>query len=142
MKIVEIETFEPQLREALNTLLPQLSPGAPPMSEIDLRRVIDSPSSRLFMAMEGGAYVGSLTLVHFHLPTGMRSRIEDLVVDCSARGRGVGKALILRALDAARASGANVVDLTSNPIRKAANALYGRLGFERRQSNVYVFRLQ
>jgi len=141
MEIVEIEAFEPQLLEALNGLLPQLSEAASLMNETDLRRVIDSQSSQLLMAVEDETYVGGLTLVHFYLPTGIRARIEDVVVDRSARGKGIGKALIVRAIDSARASGANAVDLTSNPNRHSANALYKRMGFERRHTNVYRYKL-
>lgn len=141
MEILEIEAFEPKLLDALNGLLPQLSETAGPMNEIDLRRVIDSPSSQLLMAVEDETYVGSLTLVLFHLPTGIRARIEDVVVDRSARGKGIGKALIVRAIASARASGANDVDLTSNPNRQVANALYKRMGFEHRHTNVYRYKL-
>ena len=141
MEILEIEAFEPKLLEALNRLLPQLSEAASPINEIDLRRLIDSPSSQLLMAVDGETYVGSLTLVLFYLPTGIRARIEDVVVDWSARGKGIGKVLIVRAIDSARASGANAVDLTSNPNRQVANALYKRMGFERHHTNVYRYKL-
>ena len=63
--------------------------------------------------------------------------IEDVVVDGSARGRGVGEALNRAAIDRARAAGATTVDLTSRPSREAANRLYRRLGFEQRTTNVY-----
>jgi ribosomal protein S18 acetylase RimI-like enzyme len=40
-----------------------------------------------------------------------------------------------RAADA----GVRDVELSSNPSREAANRLYQRLGFERRETNVYVW---
>ena len=46
-----------------------------------------------------GRIVGSLTLVLFRIPTGLRAWIEDVVVDESARGKGVGEALNRAALD-------------------------------------------
>jgi len=60
-----------------------------------------------------------------------------VVVDDSARGAGVGEALVAAALDRARLLGAKTVDLTSRPSREAANRLYVRLGFEARTTNVY-----
>jgi ribosomal protein S18 acetylase RimI-like enzyme len=75
--------------------------------------------------------------VVFRIPTGLRAWIEDVVVDGSARGRGVGEALNRAAIDRARAAGATTVDLTSRPSREAANRLYRRLGFEQRTTNVY-----
>jgi ribosomal protein S18 acetylase RimI-like enzyme len=86
-----------------------------------------------------GDIVGTLTLVVFPIPTGTRALIEDVVVDETARGRGVGEALTHAAIDRARAAGARTVDLTSRPSREAANRLYQRLGFEQRETNVYRF---
>jgi ribosomal protein S18 acetylase RimI-like enzyme len=84
---------------------------------------------------------GSLTLAVFRIPTGVRAWIEDVVVDGSARGHGVGEALNKAALDEARLRGAVTVDLTSRPSREAANRLYQRLGFVARETNVYRYTL-
>ncbi|MEU0561102.1 GNAT family N-acetyltransferase [Dactylosporangium sp. NPDC006015] len=59
-----------------------------------------------------GRNVGVLTLVTFPVPTGLRARIEDVVVDESARGHGAGAALIREALRLAETEGARSVDLT------------------------------
>jgi ribosomal protein S18 acetylase RimI-like enzyme len=80
-----------------------------------------------------------LTLAVFRIPTGVRAWIEDVVVDQSARGQGVGEALSRRALDLAAAAGARTVELTSRPSRQAANHLYQRLGFQPRDTNVYRY---
>ena len=85
--------------------------------------------------------VGTLTLVVFRIPTGVRAWIEDVVVDDAARGHGVGEALNQFALDLARGKGAKTVDLTSRPSREAANRLYQRIGFQPRETNVYRFDL-
>ena len=93
------------------------------------------------MAEEDGYLYGSLTLVLFRIPTGLRAWIEDVVVDSEARGKGVGQALNEAALDRARAAGAATVDLTSRPSREAANRLYQRLGFKARETNIYRYEL-
>jgi ribosomal protein S18 acetylase RimI-like enzyme len=54
----------------------------------------------------------------------------------------VGEALVREALRRAREAGAEHVNLTSNPAREAANRLYQRLGFRRRDTNTYRFPLQ
>jgi ribosomal protein S18 acetylase RimI-like enzyme len=61
------------------------------------------------------------------------------VVDETARGRGVGEALSQEAVRRALALGARTVELTSRPSREAANRLYQRLGFVRRDSNLYRY---
>ena len=93
----------------------------------------------VLIATDGDEILGALTLVIFRIPTGVRAWIEDVVVDNAARGRGVGEALNQFALDIARAKGAVTVDLTSRPAREAANRLYQRLGFVKRDTNVYRF---
>jgi ribosomal protein S18 acetylase RimI-like enzyme len=84
--------------------------------------------------------VGTLTLVVYRIPTGLRAVIEDVVVDGSARGSGAGAALVTAALEAAGQAGVPSVDLTSRPSREAANRLYVRMGFESRETNVYRYR--
>ncbi len=95
----------------------------------------------MLVARVDDAIVGSLTLVVFRIPTGMRAWIEDVVVDEAARGHGVGEALNREALRIARERGAITVDLTSRPSREAANRLYRRLGFIERETNVYRMEL-
>ena len=46
------------------------------------------------------AIVGMTTLIVYRIPTGMHAVIEDVVVDESARGHGVGAALVSRAVQA------------------------------------------
>ncbi|MGX6607827.1 GNAT family N-acetyltransferase [Micromonosporaceae bacterium Da 78-11] len=104
-----------------------------------LRRLVSWPGNRLLIARIDTEIVGTLTLASFPIPTGRRAWIEDVVVDGSARGKGVGAALTQEAVRLAGTDGARTVDLTSRPSREAANRLYQRLGFERRESNVYRF---
>jgi ribosomal protein S18 acetylase RimI-like enzyme len=128
--------------DALNQLLPQLSSNAAVLTLPQLRDIVDSPSTTLFVARNEENIVGALTLVVFRIPTGTRSWIEDVVVDESARGAGIGEALTLAAIDEARLRGVRSLDLTTRPTRDVANRLYSRLGFERRETNVYRFLLE
>ena len=100
--------------------------------------MIEAPGTHLLVARDdAGRIVGTLTLVVFRIPTGLRAWIEDVVVDESARGQGTGEALTREALRIAADLGARTVDLTSRPTREAANRLYRRLGFELRDTNVW-----
>jgi ribosomal protein S18 acetylase RimI-like enzyme len=139
---VEIEIVSevtPELVAAFDLLIPQLSSSNPPPTTEDLADIVASDASRLFVARVGGVIVGTLTLVVFRIPTGVRAWIEDVVVDSSARGAGVGERLNLAAVEEANRLGARTVDLTSRPNREAANRLYRRLGFVERATNVYRY---
>ena len=129
----------PEILDGLHRLIPQLSKSAAPMTLDDLAEIVTSPATPFFIARVDGCIVGSLTLVVFRLPTGVRAWIEDVVVDQGARGRGIGAELNLTAIRLATELGARTVDLTSRPSRDAANRLYRRLGFVERESNVYRF---
>lgn len=131
-----------ELVAAFERLVPQLSSSSPAPSREHLERIVNSDSCTLLLAREGEQIVGSLTLVVFPIPTGARAWIEDVVVDSSVRGKGVGEALNLKALEIARADGAVTVDLTSRPSREAANRLYQRIGFVKRDTNVYRYDLK
>jgi ribosomal protein S18 acetylase RimI-like enzyme len=132
----------PELVDAFGRLIPQLSSSNPPPTTDELIDIVDSPATDLLVAYDDdGKVLGSLTLVIFRIPTAVRAWIEDVVVDESARGSGVGEALNRRAIDEARSAGAKTVELTSRPSREAANRLYQRLGFVTRDTNVYRFDL-
>ena len=130
-----------ELVQAFAGLIPQLSSSNPPPGREQLAAIIAADACVLFVARVDGRIVGALTLATFPIPTGVRAWIEDVVVDGSARGRGVGEALNRAALDEARRRGARTVDLTSRPSRDAANRLYRRIGFAARDTNVYRFDL-
>jgi len=131
----------PALVAAFERLTPQLSSSSPPPDAATLQAIIDHDACTLLIAREGATILGSLTLVVFPIPTGVRAWIEDVVVDGAARGKGVGELLNREALQRSTALGAKTVDLTSRPTREAANRLYARIGFQRRDTNVYRYDL-
>ena len=139
MKIEELTDFSITALDAINGLLPQLSSSVFALEESDLRNIVDSESTKLFLAIDEDGVFGMLSLVLFRIPTGRKAWVEDVVVDENARGRGVGQLLTEHAIQVAREHGAHSVDLTSRPSREAANALYQRVGFEQRVTNVYRF---
>lgn len=139
MKVEEVTEVSTELVEAFVRLTPQLSRSSSPPGEQELERIVQSDATRLLVAKVEGVIVGSLTLALFWIPTGLRAWIEDVVVDESVRGQGIGAALNQEALKVARDQGARTVDLTSRPSREAANRLYQRLGFKQRETNVYRY---
>jgi ribosomal protein S18 acetylase RimI-like enzyme len=133
----------PELVAAFAELVPQLSPGRTPPTPAELQAILDDERTHLLVARTpDGTIAGSVTLVFYRVPTGVRARIEDLVVSRSRRGLGLGRALMLHAMRVAREGQAHVLDLTSNPSRTQANALYLRLGFQRWETNVYRMALE
>jgi ribosomal protein S18 acetylase RimI-like enzyme len=139
VEIQAVQQVTDELVDAAGRLLSQLSSSAAPLDADDLVRIVSHQATTLFVARSDGSIAGMLTLVTFPLPSGVRARIEDVVVDQDARGRGVGSALTMAALDLAQAQGARSIDLTSRASRVEANRLYQQLGFQLRDSHVYRY---
>ena len=142
MDIVEVTQVTDEITAAMARLVPQLSASNPAPTPQELEEIVSSPATVLLVARDperGGEIEGTLTLALFRIPTGLRAWIEDVVVDQSARRRGVGEALSRAAIQRAQAAGARTVELTSRPSREEANRLYRRLGFVQRETNVYRY---
>lgn len=141
VQVTPVVTATVELLDAFHSLIPQLSTSSSPITMAELREIVGDSATVVFVARDEGVIVGLLTLAMFRIPTGMRAWIEDVVVDGRARGKGIGEALNRAALATARQRGAKTVDLTSRPSREAANRLYQRIGFVRRDTNVYRYEL-
>lgn len=141
VEVAPVTSASDEVLVACHRLIPQLSSSSTPITSDELHELIASDATVLLAARSEGKIVGLLTLAVFRIPTGIRAWIEDVVVDSSARGMGVGEALNKAALDESARRGAKTVDLTSRPSREAANRLYQRLGFKARDTNVYRFDL-
>ena len=142
MQLEIVNKADEELYEAFQRLVPQLTNNNPTPSLNDLADLVRDTSSTLIIARnDNGDIVGALTLAVYRVPTGIRSVIEDVIVDISTRGEGVGEALMLRGIELAREKGAGNISLTSNPMRVAANKLYLRVGFTKRETNAYQMKL-
>lgn len=128
----------PELLEALNHLLPQLSSNAKSLTEVRLQDLLLCPTTRLYtLRDEEGKICAMTTLSIQELVTGTKAWVEDVVVDESARGRGYARQLLQHLAVEAQAIGAKSLNLTSRPSRTAANKLYQSEGYEIRETNVY-----
>lgn len=142
IEIAVATRVDEELVAAFTRLIPQLPRSAPVPTPDLIREIVEAQASTVLIARDlrdNGRIVGMLTLIVFRIPTGVRAWIEDVVVDETVRGRGVGEGLSQEAVRRAVELGARTVELTSRPSREAANRLYQRLGFALRDSNVYRY---
>jgi ribosomal protein S18 acetylase RimI-like enzyme len=141
MRIEAATEATQELLDALIALLPQLNPHLEPLTMERLAKVIGDPATTLLVVRDGAAIVGVAAVLVYATPAYVKARIEDVVVDEHARGKGVGEALVRRCIEVAREHGAEIVELQSARWREVANRLYPRLGFELRESNLYRLNL-
>jgi ribosomal protein S18 acetylase RimI-like enzyme len=125
--------------EAFGRLIPQLSRSAKPPGQAELDAVVKCPANTVLLARCDGVITGTMTLVMFPIPTGLRAWIEDVVVDQAARGQGIAETMIQESLRIAGEAGARTVDLTSRLERASAGRLYERLGFKIRETRLYRY---
>jgi GNAT superfamily N-acetyltransferase len=136
---VEVVTeVTPGVQAALARLLPQLNPTLPVPDFQRLRRLVADPAVILLVAKDGEEIVGTTTVIVYTTPFWIKARLDEVVVDSGARGKGVGEALVKAALDVGRGRGAQVAELQSGrgEARRAAHRLYERMGFKIRETDV------
>jgi GNAT superfamily N-acetyltransferase len=80
-----------------------------------------------YMAEIDGRIAGSATIVKLDDAT---AKLRIVYVEPWARGAGVGRALVERCMDFARAAGYGRMRLWTNDVLTPARRLYERLGFE------------
>jgi ribosomal protein S18 acetylase RimI-like enzyme len=141
-RIEKPTSVTPELVQALGRLIPQLNPALPTPNAEHLAVLLADPGATLLIARDGDQIVGTAMVIVYPTTIRFEARIEDVVVDGSARGRGVGEALVDECIEVARSRGAGIVELQTGRAREAANRLYARMGFERRDSNPYRMTLR
>ena len=119
-------------------------PGlAPERAARTIARMAEYPDYAVYVAVEDGAAVGTFALLvmdnlgHGGAPEGI---VENVVVEASRRGRGIGAAMMRFAMARCAESGCYKLALSSNLRREAAHRFYERLGFEPAGALTYRWR--
>ena len=134
--IFPLKKIESETVNSINLLLPQLSSRARKVSRTHLSRVVDPKNGTIFLVRDGKKIIGMGAVIWVHIPLEFYARIEDVVVDSAYRGRGLGTTLVKKLIAHAKTKGARFIDFTSRPDRPAT-VFYKKLGFEKRETNVY-----
>jgi GNAT superfamily N-acetyltransferase len=137
VRVDQVTEATPEVYAALERLLPQLNSQLPIPTMERLRAIVADPAVSLLVAREGEQIIGTTTVIVYTTPFWIKARLDEVVVDEAARGKGVGEALVKASLDLARNKGVEVVELQSGLQREAAQRLYVRMGFKLRETNVY-----
>jgi len=106
--------------------------------ESQLTTILDDPLRTVMVVTHDDQVVGMAVLnLVYKLPK-IECRLDEVIVSNVARGHGYGRELVEACEEWAWQQQADVMEFTSRPSREAANALYQKLGFEIRETNVYV----
>ena len=140
-KIVQLKKAEVLTAVEVNALRKQLSPNAKRVPLPILKKILANKDTEFWVVKDGIHIVGMGALYLIQKLSGLAGRAEYVVVDEKYRGQGLGKAIMDKLMNRARVRRANIVELTSNPSRASANAMYQKLGFKKRDTNVYRLEL-
>lgn len=140
-EVVRLEKIGENTVDEINALLAQLAPHYELVTPAALETVIAHPDIELLTVVDEGKIVGMATLIITHKLSGISSQVEHVVIDEKYRGQGLGETLMKKLIERAGIHNAKSVVLTSRPARAAANKLYQKLGFERKETNVYRLNL-
>ncbi|MDO8552264.1 MAG: GNAT family N-acetyltransferase [bacterium] len=106
-----------------------------------LREVLKDRNTLIIVAKDGVRIVGMATLCIMVRIGRQTGQVEDVVVDETYRGQGLGKQLMNKLIELAQKKKLKAIYLTGRPARVAANALYPKIGFEKRETNAYCLKL-
>ena len=138
MIIKQINTLTPAIQTAIQHFIDLLVSTPYTASNETLTALVASENSHLFLAYdETENIMGMITVGIYYSSTGKKAWIEDVVVDDTFRGQGIGEKLVQHAIEFVKTKNVNLLMLTSHPSRIAANKLYPRVGFSKRETNVY-----
>lgn len=140
IKIEQVTKYSAEIAKTIRRLAQQIDDNYKPLSDEDVEEMLTSSSVySLFFAYDISTkeVLGMVMLLVYRIPYTRKAYLEDLIVDKSFRGRGIGKALLKKAVETAKSKGALYVDLTSRPSRIESNGLYEKFGFKKRETNVY-----
>lgn len=98
------------------------------------REIEDSPNNELIVAELDGRVVGTLQLTYtpsLSYQGSKRCTVESVRVDSSLRGKGIGREMMLWAIERAKEKGCISMQLTSHIDREDAHRFYEQLGFSK-----------
>jgi Acetyltransferases len=119
------DDFLGQQRERYEDPLPEAYLNA-------FREIEGDPNNELIVAELDGEVIGTLQLTFtpsISFQGGRRCTVESVRVDEKFRGQGIGREMMLWAIETARAKGCISMQLTTNAERADAHRFYKNLGF-------------
>ena len=126
-----IDGLAPRLKELFRQLTVHREP-------LDLDKVLAKENNiTLLVCREEEKIAGMASLCTYKVISGHKGWIEDVVVDESERGKGIGRLLMNRLIDLAKEKGLSELFLFTGYHRKPAIAMYESLGFKEKESHLY-----
>ncbi len=137
--IEQLTAFSTEDAEAIRQLVAQLGSTFHPLTDTDLKGMLSSPTLHLFTARDSktNQIIGMGTLAIYRIPYLKKAYLDDFIISDEYQGQGIGSMLMESVIEKAKIEGVAYMEFTSNPTRVGANNFYQKMGFEKRETNVY-----
>ncbi|MQP26350.1 GNAT family N-acetyltransferase [Sphingobacterium faecium] len=138
IKILCLADINDQIAEEISALFKQLSPQKKQLPLTELLKD-ENPISFVYCLIDQHV-AGIASIGTYHVISGTKGWIEDVVVNEQYRGRGIGKKLIEKILEIGHEKKLNEILLYTEDHRKAALNLYKGIGFQAKESKIYYIK--
>jgi len=142
--IVErVTEFSPEVADGIRNLVKQLVSNTRSLTDEEFNEMIEPKQNFLFIAREVSTnkIAGVVMISIYRIPDSKKAYLDDIIVDEHFRGRGIAGLLFEKVIATSKEHNAEYIMLTSNPKRVAGIHLYEKLGFKKRETNVYRLEL-
>jgi ribosomal protein S18 acetylase RimI-like enzyme len=123
-----------RLLHDFNTEFSEPTPGVAALTEY-ATRLLEEGEMTVLLAAAGPDGIALLRFRPSVWTGGPEAHLQELYVVPARRGRGIGRALLEAAIEAAREAGATGIDLNTGETDTAARALYSSMGFTNREGS-------
>jgi ribosomal protein S18 acetylase RimI-like enzyme len=106
-----------------------------------IEAIVKNEGAILMSVQDDGRIIGMATLILIPKVGKLVSLLEDVVVSEKYRGQRLGKTLIEAVIEEAKKHGVRSISLTSRPSRVAAQALYQKFGWKKRETDAFKLSL-
>lgn len=139
LKILRKKNLNQFVQTQISELYEQLNPD---IHQRPLHQILEDGNQVIVaVCKEEEKVIGIALMATYKVISGHRGTVEDVVVDKSQRGKGIGRQLMEKLLDEAKEQGLDEILLFSGHHRKPAIELYKSLGFTLRNSGLYNLKL-
>ncbi len=122
--------------EVIKKLMNQLDSSATFNEQYLYKAMLDGFVSKIY---DGEKLIGMGWIFPRQTLLRRQAVVEDMIVDDAYRGKGYGQKMLLELLEWAKQQNMDIIELTTNPTRIAANELYKKCGFQLHPTNHYLY---
>ena len=141
VEVIPLKEATQQALDELNALSHELHDDDRSATMQDLGQLVKDETAILFVVRDGEKIIGMASLYLIPKIGSKTSLLEDVIVDSKYRGQGLGEKLVRAVVDEAKKRGLKSISLSSRPVRVAAHKLYEKVGFQKKETDVFKLTL-